>query len=177
MRDWRLDFSSPDGRDNRVFLPNYLLAYYSTYFDPAPSQTDTIHFVFSGWSRHGTSSSSGQTVSVVIPAMKRITFTSSYSECKSSTILLAFSFTTTVQFKVHLTLTLRTTQSLIICALSLRNLVLGYECGSIFPAGVGPGSPSRDAANWLPSRLSLLIETPRRYGWLRMMVFPGARLL
>ena len=30
-------------------------------------------------------------------------------------------------------------------ALSLRNLVSGYECGRVFPAGVGPGSPSRDA--------------------------------
>ena len=30
-------------------------------------------------------------------------------------------------------------------ALSLRNLVPGYECGRVFPAGVGPGSPSRDA--------------------------------
>ena len=45
-----------------------------------------------------------------------------------------------------------------------------------FPAGVGPGSPSRDAANWLPSRFSLSVETRRRYGWLRMMVFSGARL-
>ena len=60
-------------------------------------------------------------------------------------------------------------------ALSLRNLVSGYECGRVFPAGVGPGSPSRDAANWLPSRFSLSVETRRRYGWLRM-VFPGARL-
>ena len=50
------------------------------------------------------------------------------------------------------------------------------ECGRVFPAGVGPGSPSRDAANWLPSRFSLSVETRRRYGWLRMMVFPGARL-
>ena len=48
--------------------------------------------------------------------------------------------------------------------LSLRNLVSGYECGRIFPAGVGPGSPSRDAANWLPSRFSLSVETRRRYG-------------
>ena len=32
-------------------------------------------------------------------------------------------------------------------ALSLRNLVSGYECGRVFPAGVGPGSSSRDAAN------------------------------
>ena len=32
-------------------------------------------------------------------------------------------------------------------ALSLRNLVSGYECGRVFPAGVGPGSPPRDAAN------------------------------
>ena len=60
-------------------------------------------------------------------------------------------------------------------ALSLRNLVSGYECGRVFPAGVGPGSPSRDAANWLPSRFSLSVETRRRYGWLRM-VFLGARL-
>ena len=38
-------------------------------------------------------------------------------------------------------------------ALYLRhdNLVSGYECDRVFPAGVGPGSPSRDAANWLPS--------------------------
>ena len=61
------------------------------------------------------------------------------------------------------------------CALSLRNLVAGYECGRVFPAGAGPGSPSRDAVNWLPSRFSLLAETRRRYGWLRM-VFPCVRL-
>ena len=30
---------------------------------------------------------------------------------------------------------------------SCPNLVSGYECGRVFPAGVGPGSPSRDAAN------------------------------
>ena len=61
-------------------------------------------------------------------------------------------------------------------ALSLRNLVSGYECGRVFPAGAGPGSPSRDAANWLPtSRFDLSVETRRRYGWLRM-VFPGVRL-
>ena len=59
-------------------------------------------------------------------------------------------------------------------SLSLRNLVSGYECGRVFPAGVGPGSPSRDAANWLPSRFGLSVETRRRYGWLRM-VFPGVR--
>ena len=61
-------------------------------------------------------------------------------------------------------------------ALSLRNLISGYECGRVFPAGVGPGSPSRDAVNWLPSRFSLSVETRRRFGWLRMMVFPGAHL-
>ena len=55
------------------------------------------------------------------------------------------------------------------------NLVSGYEYGRVFPAGVGPGSPSRDAANWQPSRFSLSVETRRRYGWLRM-VFPGVRL-
>ena len=59
-------------------------------------------------------------------------------------------------------------------ALSLRNLVSGYECGRAFPAGVGPGSPSRDAANWLSSRSDLSVETRRQYGWLRM-VFSGAR--
>ena len=59
-------------------------------------------------------------------------------------------------------------------ALSLRNLVSGYECGRVFPAGVGPGSPSRDAANWLPSRFGLSVETRRQYGWLRM-VFSGVR--
>ena len=48
-------------------------------------------------------------------------------------------------------------------ALSLRNLVSGYECGRVFPAGVGPGSLSRDAANWLPSRFGLSVETRRRY--------------
>ena len=37
---------------------------------------------------------------------------------------------------------------------SLRNLVSGYECGRVFPPGVGPGSPSRNAANWLSSRVS-----------------------
>ena len=59
--------------------------------------------------------------------------------------------------------------------LSFRNLVSGYECGRVFPAGVGPGSPSRDAANWLPSRFGLSVETRRQYGWLRM-VFSGVRL-
>ena len=67
-------------------------------------------------------------------------------------------------------------QMLLSRALSLRNLVSGNECGRVFPAGVGPGSPSRDAANWLPSRFSPSVETRRRYGWLRMMVLPGARL-
>ena len=46
---------------------------------------------------------------------------------------------------------------------------------SIFPAGVGPGPPSRDTANWLPSRFNLSVETRRWYGWLRMVV-PGTRL-
>ena len=54
-------------------------------------------------------------------------------------------------------------------------LMTTYECGRVSPAGVGPGSPSRDAVNWLPSRSSLSVETRRRYGWLRM-VFPGTRL-
>ena len=54
-------------------------------------------------------------------------------------------------------------------ALSLRDLVSGNECGRVFSAGVRPASPSRDAANWLPSRFSLSVETRRRYGWLRMV--------
>ena len=45
----------------------------------------------------------------------------------------------------------------------------------VFPADAGR-SPSRDAANWLPSRFDLPVETRRRYGWLRM-VFPGVRPL
>ena len=60
-------------------------------------------------------------------------------------------------------------------ALSLRNLVSGYVCGRVFPAGVGPGSSSRDAANWLSSRFSLSVETRWWYGWLRIVI-PGARL-
>ena len=60
-------------------------------------------------------------------------------------------------------------------ALSLRNPVSGYERGRVFPGGVGPGSLSRDAANWLSSRLSRSVKMRQRYGWLRM-VFPGARL-
>ena len=60
-------------------------------------------------------------------------------------------------------------------ALSLGNLVSGYECGRVFPAGVGPGSPSGNEANWLSSRLSRSAETRRWYGWLRME-FSGARL-
>ncbi|CAM9116348.1 unnamed protein product, partial [Ascophyllum nodosum] len=47
--------------------------------------------------------------------------------------------------------------------------------GRVFPAGVGPDSPSRDAANCLSSRSSRSVETRRRYGWLRV-VFSGARL-
>ena len=54
-------------------------------------------------------------------------------------------------------------------ALSLRNLVLGYDCGIVFSAGVGPDLPSSDAANWLSSRLSRSVEMRRRYGRLRMV--------
>ena len=46
--------------------------------------------------------------------------------------------------------------------------------GRVFPAGVRPGSPSRDAANRLPSRFGLSVETRRQYGWLRM-VFSDVR--
>ena len=60
--------------------------------------------------------------------------------------------------------------------LSFRNLVSGYECGRVFPEGVGPESLFRDATNWLSSRLSRSVETRRRYGWLRMVFPGGARL-
>ena len=50
-----------------------------------------------------------------------------------------------------------------------------HSQGRVLPAGVGPGSPSRDAANCLPSRFSLSVDTRRQCGWPRM-VFPGARL-
>ena len=60
-------------------------------------------------------------------------------------------------------------------AFSFRNLVSGYGCGRVFPASVRPGSPSRDAANWLPSRFGPSVEMRRRYGWLRM-VFLGVHL-
>ena len=67
-------------------------------------------------------------------------------------------------------------------ALSLRNLVLGYKCGRVFPAGVGPGSPSRGAVNWLTLRLSRSVETRWWYGWLRMAFprcapFPSSNLV
>ena len=35
--------------------------------------------------------------------------------------------------------------------------------------GLGPDSPSRDAANWLSSRFSRSVETRRRCGWLRIV--------
>ena len=45
---------------------------------------------------------------------------------------------------------------------------------NLYWVGVGPGSPSRDAANWLPLRFNLSVETRQRYGWL-LMVFPCVR--
>ena len=63
-------------------------------------------------------------------------------------------------------------------AFSLRNLVFGYECrGSLLIAGVGLDSPSRDATNQMSSRFTQSVKTRRRYGWLRMMVFPGLVVL
>ena len=44
---------------------------------------------------------------------------------------------------------------------------LRYECGRVFPAGVGPDSPSRDDTNWLSTRFSRSVETRRRFDWLR----------
>ena len=36
----------------------------------------------------------------------------------------------------------------------LHSSLSGYECGRVFPPGVGPGSPSRNATNWLSARVS-----------------------
>ena len=49
-------------------------------------------------------------------------------------------------------------------------MVLGFEFGKVFPAGVGPYSPSSDAANWLSSQFGRSVETRRRYVWLRMVL-------
>ena len=48
--------------------------------------------------------------------------------------------------------------------------------GESFPAGVGPSSLSRNAANWLFSRLDQSAETRRQYGRSKMM-FLGPRLI
>ena len=50
------------------------------------------------------------------------------------------------------------------------------ECRRVFPVDVGPGLPSRDAANWLSPRFIWSVETRRRYGWLRVMFFRCAPL-
>ena len=55
------------------------------------------------------------------------------------------------------------------CALSFRNLVLGYECGRAFPAGKGLVSPSRGAINLMFCQFRRSVETRQRYGWLRMV--------
>ena len=54
-------------------------------------------------------------------------------------------------------------------ALSLRNLVLVYECGRVFPAGVGLDPPSKDATNWLSSRFGRSVEKRQRSGRLRIV--------
>ena len=48
-------------------------------------------------------------------------------------------------------------------------MVLGYECGKVFPAGVGLVSLSRDAFNWLSLGFSRSVETRRWFGWLRIV--------
>ena len=53
--------------------------------------------------------------------------------------------------------------------LSLRNLVLGYERGRVFPAGVGADSPSRDNTNWLSTRFSRSVQMRGRFVWLMMV--------
>ena len=47
--------------------------------------------------------------------------------------------------------------------------VLGYECGRVFPAGVGLDLPSSDATKWLSSRFSRSVDTRRWFGWLRIV--------
>ena len=57
-------------------------------------------------------------------------------------------------------------------SLSLINLVSGYDCRRGLSGGCRAGLTLE---RWLSSRLGLLVETRRRYGWLRM-VFQGVRL-
>ena len=57
---------------------------------------------------------------------------------------------------------------------SLLNLerpfvVLGYECGRVFPAGIALDLPSRDNTDCLSTRFGRSVETRRRFGWLRMV--------
>ena len=59
--------------------------------------------------------------------------------------------------------------NIISCPLPPKPVFLGHASGRVFPTGVGLGSPSRHATNWLSSRFSPSIETWRRFGWLRMM--------
>ena len=72
--------------------------------------------------------------------------------------------------------------SALTCSLSLRNLVLRYEYGRVFPAGKGPNSPSRDATSWLSTQFSRSVETRRRF-WLvedgvhPVRLFPSANLV
>ena len=53
--------------------------------------------------------------------------------------------------------------------IEVLNLDLRCKCEMVFPAGVGPDSPSRDANNWGSQRFSRSVETRRRFDWLRMM--------
>ena len=58
--------------------------------------------------------------------------------------------------------------------LPLKHVFRVYECRRIFPAGVGPDSPSRDAT--LSTQFSRSIQTRRRFGWLRIWCPLGAPL-
>ena len=54
-------------------------------------------------------------------------------------------------------------------ALSLGNLVLGYEYGRVFPASLGPDLPSGDGITWPSTLFSRSVDTRRRFGCVRMV--------
>ena len=77
---------------------------------------------------------------------------SNYRQTKNRyiTIITSVSPDTLVDHKRHTgTKQLHTTY-----ASPAETCFLGYECGKVFPAGVGPDSPSRDVATWLSSQLA-----------------------
>ena len=98
--------------------------------------------------------------------MRRAYAGSNYRDIKNRYITItSVSSDTMVDHKRH---TRRTKKTTYYIRISLRNRVLRYERGRVFPAGIGLDSPSRDVANWMSSQFSRPAETRWwRYGWLR----------